>query len=92
MKMAIALAMIAASCVAHADEFVQYSDGSTAFKTESGHVFGRSGGEYSARQANPDAYSSQPQTGYTDNQGTYYAPAGDGGSVNTRTGQYIPAR
>ncbi len=82
-----------------ADQFIQMPDGSTAWQTESGHIYGQSGGTSTINRAGTGAIN--PSTGeylapsgnggYTGTRdGRYYAPAGPNGVIDTQTGRFIP--
>jgi hypothetical protein len=95
------LFVVAMACSAvHADEFVTYPDGSTAWRNESGYIYGQSGGASTINRAGPGAINSSTgeylapsgDGGYTGTRdGRYYAPAGPNGVVDTQTGRFIPS-
>ena len=66
------------SFTAQADEFIQYSNGATAWRNENGVVYGYSGGMVTG------------DTGFTDiKTGQRYENVGGGQSVNTGNSQPI---
>jgi hypothetical protein len=64
--------------IAVADEVINYSNGATAFRDPSGHVYGYSGG------------ANTGDTGFNDvRTGERYERSGSTQAVDTRTGQYV---
>ncbi|MEY3882352.1 MAG: hypothetical protein RIQ94_3148 [Pseudomonadota bacterium] len=79
-KILLALTLMA-SFNAQADEFITYTDGSTAFRNPSGYTYGHTGGVPTG------------DTGFNDTKtGERYESIGNGQHINTRTGQplYTP--
>ncbi len=73
---------------AQADEFIQFSDGSTAWRNDSGHVWGKTP---SPQHDYDDSQRFEDRNPVVDQHGTVYVPSGSGW-VNTQTGQYTPGR
>lgn len=73
------------------DDYILFSDGSTAWRNEHGQIWGRS--HPPGRQDPPGAAQRPPAppSAFGDD-GTFYVPAGPQGVWDTRTGQLIPVR
>jgi hypothetical protein len=78
MKAIIAVLTLVLSQSAIADEFIQYDNGSTAWRNDNGVVYGNSGG------------GQNNGSGYNDvKTGERYENINPNQSINTRTGQVI---
>lgn len=93
MKGVMMMALLVVSSTAVADEFVQFSDGSTGWRGQNGQIWGKTPSP-SANYGSGSGYGvdhgvRQP---IVDTQrGTVYAPAGNG-YINTETGDFVPGR
>mgnify|MGYP001810311542 CR=1 FL=1 len=81
------VSLFVVSVSAQADRFIQFSDGSTAWQNENGHVYGKTPSANSGFDRD-DSSARQP---ITDTRGTLYTPAA-GGYINTQTGRFVPGQ
>ena len=92
MRKFFAIAFVSMVWPAQADEFIHFSDGTTAWRNSNGQVWGKTqppprppqyGKHYRQHQTNPTAFGSD---------GTFYIPAGPNQMMDTRRGGFVPIR
>lgn len=90
-KLLMSVVLVVATTEAIADEFIQFNDGSTGWRGENGNVWGKTPNPSRSYDSNDsdDSWSQNKRTPIVDQQGTVYAPDGNG-YVNTRNGQFVP--
>lgn len=86
MKKMIITILLIVSSTAIADEFVQFNDGSTAWREKDGFIWGKTPSPKHDFDSNENSKHNHV---IVDTDGTTYVPSGNG-YINTQTGQFVP--
>jgi len=89
-KLVITLLFAITTTPVLADEFIQFNDGSTAWRGKNGNIWGKTPSPSPNFDSNHSSKSRQ-QNPIIVQHGTTYVPAGDG-YINTWNGQFVPGR
>lgn len=92
MRNSIIFILLLAANSAGADELIQFSDGTTAWRGSNGQIWGKTPPPPQSRQN--DSQYQQPNNNLSGfgSDGTFYAPAGGSQVLDTRTGRFVPVR
>lgn len=91
MKGVMMITLMVIGSTAVADDFIQFSDGSTAWRNPSGHIYGKTPSPSFGAGFDDDFGRDMRQPIIDPRSGTVYTPAA-GGYINTQTGDFVPGQ